>query len=61
VHHPLGHVAHFARRCPEQYDPLIECAPFVHWRRMAQGVPAVLALSFLQAGRRTRGPAAHDG
>jgi len=42
----LEHVGDFARRCPEQYDALIECAAFVNWRRIEVGEPAVLALSF---------------
>ena len=33
-------------RCPEQYAALIECSAFVNWRRIAQGDPPVLALSF---------------
>lgn len=36
----------FSARCPEQYAALIECAAFVNWRRIEQGEPAVLALSF---------------
>lgn len=44
----LDHVDDFARRCPEQYDAIIECAAFVNWRRIEQGSPAVLALSFFK-------------
>jgi hypothetical protein len=36
----------FATRCPELYDAIIEASAFVNWRRLAQGEPAVLALSF---------------
>jgi hypothetical protein len=54
VHAPPGgvlvlqmeRVADFARRCPEQYDAIIECTAFVNWRRIKVGEPAVLALSF---------------
>jgi len=34
------------RQCPEQYAALIECSAFVNWRRIEQGLSAVLALSF---------------
>jgi len=34
----------FRRRCPEQYDALIECTAFVNHRRAEIGEPAVLAL-----------------
>ena len=40
----------FARRCPEQYEAIIECAAFVNWRRIETGDPAVLALSFYKTG-----------
>ena len=54
VHVPLGDVLvlqldevdSFARKCTEQYEAVIECAAFVNWRRIEQGQPAVLALSF---------------
>lgn len=36
----------FARRCPEQYTALIECAAFVNWRRIEAGDRPILALSF---------------
>jgi RNAse (barnase) inhibitor barstar len=42
----LEHVAEFARRCPEQYDALVECSAFVNFRRIEMGEPAVLALAF---------------
>jgi hypothetical protein len=44
----LEHVDDFARRCPEQYDAIIECAAFVNWSRIERGFPAVLALSFFK-------------
>ena len=42
----LEHVTEFARRCPEQYAALIECAAFVNWRNIEVGESAVLTLSF---------------
>ena len=44
-------VQDFARRCPEQYAALIECAAFVNWRRIEQGQGSVLALSFNNPGK----------
>ena len=38
-----------ARRCPEQYVALVECAGFVNWRRIEVGERAVLALSFYKS------------
>ena len=34
----------FKKRCPEQYDALIECSAFVNYRRMEIGEPPVIAL-----------------
>ncbi|MGA2197991.1 MAG: barstar family protein [Bryobacteraceae bacterium] len=34
----------FKRRCPEQYDALIECSAFVNFRRTEIGESPVLAL-----------------
>ncbi|WP_298376548.1 barstar family protein [uncultured Bradyrhizobium sp.] len=34
----------FRRRCPEQYETLIECCAFVNYRRMERGAAPVLAL-----------------
>ena len=34
----------FRRRCPAQYDALIECSAFVNLRRTEVGEPPVLAL-----------------
>jgi len=42
----LEHVDGFASRCPEQYETLVECAAFVNWRKIENGQPALLALSF---------------
>ena len=42
----LEHAADFSRRCPEQYEAIIDCAAFVNWRKIEMGEPAVLALSF---------------
>ena len=40
----IDNAAQFRRRCPEQYDALIECAAFVNYRRMERGGTPVLAL-----------------
>lgn len=37
----------FRRRCPEQYDALVECTAFVNFRRVKVGQPPVLALLFV--------------
>jgi hypothetical protein len=42
----LEHAGEFARRCPEQYDALVDCSAFVNLRRIEIGLPAVLALAF---------------
>jgi hypothetical protein len=34
----------FKRRCPEQYEALIECIAFVNYRRMEVGEKPVLAV-----------------
>lgn len=44
----IEHTDDFARRCPEQYEAIIECAAFVNWRRIENGDPAILALSFVR-------------
>jgi hypothetical protein len=46
----LEDVDAFAERWAEQYKTLIECTAFVNWRRIANGEPAVLALSYLKPG-----------
>lgn len=47
----LDHVDDFARRCPEQYAAIIECAAFVNWRRIETGERPVLALSFCKSAQ----------
>jgi hypothetical protein len=42
----LERVKPFMVRCPEQYSAIVECSAFVNWRRIEQGQPAVLALSY---------------
>jgi hypothetical protein len=42
----LDGIAEFARRCPEQYDALIQDAGFVNWSRVKMGERPILALSF---------------
>jgi RNAse (barnase) inhibitor barstar len=44
----LEEATEFARRCPDQYAFILECSAFVNWRRIEQGQPAVLALSFFR-------------
>lgn len=36
----------FKRRCPEQFEALVECAGFVNWRMVVAGGAALLALAF---------------
>lgn len=40
----IDDAAVFKRRCPEQYDALIECSAFVNYRRREVGDGPVLAL-----------------
>lgn len=42
----IDHARDFARRCPEHWASLIECAAFVNWRLTHNKGDAVLALSF---------------
>jgi hypothetical protein len=42
----LDHADDFARRCPEQFSAIVDCAAFVNWRRIEAGNHAVLALSY---------------
>lgn len=42
----LEHVDGFMRRCPVQFEAIIDCAAFVNWRKIEVGESAVLALSF---------------
>jgi hypothetical protein len=48
-------VTSFALRCPQQFAAMVECAAFVNWRRLEQGEPAVLALSYYRASKHERG------
>ncbi|RDS90974.1 barstar family protein [Pseudomonas fluorescens] len=36
----------FKRRCPEQFEALVECAAFVNWRIVIAGGTPLLALAF---------------
>lgn len=45
----IDDAADFARRCPEQFDVLIECTAFVNYRRVETGGTPVLSL--LLSGR----------
>lgn len=45
----LDHVDDFARRCPDQFAAVVDCAAFVNWRRIKIGASAVLALSYFKA------------
>lgn len=40
----LADATEFKRRCPEQFDALIECTAFVNYRRREMGDGPVLAL-----------------
>ncbi|SFS51687.1 barstar family protein [Brevundimonas viscosa] len=40
----IDDAADFARRCPEQFNALIECTAFVNYRRMEAGGTPVLSL-----------------
>lgn len=40
----IDDAADFARRCPEQFDALIECTAFVNYRRVETGGTPVLSL-----------------
>ncbi len=42
----LVHVTSFRKRCPEQYDALVECTAFVNWRRLERGDTPLLMLSY---------------
>lgn len=45
----------FSLRCPEQFEVLVDSAAFVNWRRLEQGEPAVLALSYRRSSGYERG------
>ena len=36
----------FARRCPAQFEAIVDCAAFVNWRKVQASEPVVLTLSF---------------
>lgn len=36
----------FKRRCPEQFEALVECAAFLNWRVVVAGGTPLLALAF---------------
>ncbi|TWT00330.1 barstar family protein [Reyranella sp. CPCC 100927] len=40
----IDDAADLERRCPEQYQALIECTAFVNWRRVDAGGKPVIAL-----------------
>jgi hypothetical protein len=42
----LTEATEFARRCPDQFAALVDCAAFVNWRRLEIGEAPVLALSY---------------
>ena len=42
----IANAGAFARRCPEQYEALVECSAFVNWRRIEVGERPIIALSF---------------
>jgi len=45
----LESVTEFADRCPDQLAALIDAVAFVNWRRIEQGEPAVLTMSFYRS------------
>ena len=42
----LDHAEAFAKRCPEIYAELVECAAFVNWRRLDIGQGPILVIAF---------------
>ena len=42
----LSNAKDFKKRCPEQYEALIECAAFVNYRNLEVGENPLLMLSF---------------
>jgi RNAse (barnase) inhibitor barstar len=42
----VDNAADFKRRCPEQFQSLLECVGFINWRRAARDQPALMALAF---------------
>lgn len=50
----IDDAADFARRCPKQFNALIECTAFVNFRRVETGGAPVLSLllsGYMSAGR----------
>jgi len=45
----LDDVDGFSKRCPDQYQAIIESSAFVNWRRIDTGQAAVLTLSFYKS------------
>jgi hypothetical protein len=44
----VAHAREFAKRLPDIYNAMIECAAFVNWRRLERGGAPVLAVSFYE-------------
>ena len=44
----LEHVQEFRKRCPEQFEAIVDCTAFVNWRRNDTNETSVLALSFYE-------------
>ena len=42
----IEEAATLKRRCPEQFEALVECAAFVNWRLIEIGEDPVIALSY---------------
>jgi len=42
----LENVVSFREQHPELYAAIVDCAAFVNWRRLEEGEPAVLCMSF---------------
>ncbi|QOQ78157.1 barstar family protein [Pseudomonas poae] len=42
----IDNAQNFKRRCPEQFEALVECAAFVNWRVVVAGGTPLLALAF---------------
>ncbi len=42
----LNAAKELAKRCPHQFNALVECSAFVNFRRLELGEPAVIALSY---------------
>nr|WP_241667681.1 barstar family protein [Pseudomonas caspiana] len=42
----IDNAQNFKRRCPEQFEALVECAAFVNWRVVVAGGTPLLSLAF---------------